>query len=469
MAIYVLESARAGVEIKQVTLNETPITIYDGVGPSVVVAHGFAGSKQMMQSYSFALAQAGYRVFSFDFYGHGRNSTPMRSDLNSVEGVTNQLIEQLSSVVDFAHVDSPVALLGHSFATDIIIRAVTDLREFAGPLVVISAFSQAVTETHPMNMLMIVGEWEPFLRNAALEALAQVSSDTGVAETAERDGVKRRVVVAPTAEHVFVLHSQEGRREAIAWLNEYYGRDLSPHIVATGPWTLILLLMSILLARPVSRVLPRTVKTQNYVLTRLQFATVVLIPLVLVPLAAFVIESDFLSVLIADYLAVHLGMYGLVQLVLLRLYRVSPGRISWLGFVAVLFWGLVVIGFLLDRYAANFLPIWERVDIILILTIGTIPFMLADSLMANAGLTHWSRRYLARMGFLGSLGFAVFLNPDELFFLILIAPVIVVFLIFYGLIGRWVTQRQGAAGAGLGLGICLAYSLGVSFPLFVGG
>ncbi|MCY4305656.1 MAG: alpha/beta fold hydrolase [Aestuariivita sp.] len=469
MAIYVLESARSGINIKQVILHETPITIYDGDGPSVIVAHGFAGSKQIMQSYSFALAQAGYRVFSFDFYGHGRNSTPMKGDLNSVDGVTKQLIEQLNSVVDFVDADAPVALLGHSFATDIIIRAVTDIQETIGPLVVISAFSQAVTSTHPMNMLMIVGAWEPFLRKAALQALAQVSSDAGIEETAVRDGVQRKVVVVPTAEHVLVLHSQEGRRQAIAWLNEYYDRDRSPQIVATGFWTLVLFLMSILLAQPVSRILPRMVKITDYSLTWLQFATIVLMPLILVPLVTAVIKPDILSVLIADYLAVHLGIYGLIQLVLLRFYGISLGRISWLGLGAIIFWGLIVIGFLLDRYAANFLPTLERVHIILILTIGTIPFMLADSLIANGGLTHWSRRYLARIAFLGSLGLAVFLNSNGLFFLILIAPVIVIFIIFYGLIGRWVAQRQGVTSAGLGLGICLAYSLGVSFPLFAGG
>ncbi len=32
--------------------------------------------------------------------------------------------------------------------------------------------------------------------------------------------------------------------------------------------------------------------------------------------------------------------------------------------------------------------------------------------------------------------------------------------------GRWVARRAGAGAAGLGLGLCLAWALGVSFPLF---
>ncbi|WP_300971742.1 alpha/beta fold hydrolase [Thiocapsa sp.] len=44
--------------------------------PVVVIAHGFAGSRQMMQAYAVTLARNGYLAVTFDFPGHGRNSTP---------------------------------------------------------------------------------------------------------------------------------------------------------------------------------------------------------------------------------------------------------------------------------------------------------------------------------------------------------------------------------------------------------
>lgn len=37
------------------------------------------------------------------------------------------------------------------------------------------------------------------------------------------------------------------------------------------------------------------------------------------------------------------------------------------------------------------------------------------------------------------------------------------------MMGRWVAPRFGALSAGLGLGLVLAWSLGVSFPLFDAG
>ena len=129
-------------------------------------------------------------------------------------------------------------------------------------------------------------------------------------------------------------------------------------------------------------------------------------------------------------------------------------------------WGLGVFGLALDRYGANFLPTVERGWIIAALILGAVPFMLADALVSGAGHGTWARRILVRLGFIASLGIAVALDPERLFFLVMIAPVILLFYVIHGLMGRWVARRSGAAAAGLGLGLVLAWALGVSFPLF---
>ena len=107
--------------------------------------------------------------------------------------------------------------------------------------------------------------------------------------------------------------------------------------------------------------------------------------------------------------------------------------------------------------------------IIVALALGAVPFMLADALVTDGGRASLARRIAARVAFLISLGIAVAIDFEGLFFLIMIAPVIVLFYALFGLVGRWVAQRQGAVAAGLGLGICLAWSLGVSFPMFAAG
>ncbi|MEL6434261.1 MAG: alpha/beta hydrolase [Pseudomonadota bacterium] len=102
-AIWVLEGARAGLTISEVKVGQTPVTVMQGPvsGPSILIAHGFAGSRQMMQGYGHVLARAGYTVYTFDFEGHGRHPVPMSGDVTAVDGTTRLLMEQTFAVMDF--------------------------------------------------------------------------------------------------------------------------------------------------------------------------------------------------------------------------------------------------------------------------------------------------------------------------------------------------------------------------------
>jgi energy-coupling factor transporter transmembrane protein EcfT len=64
------------------------------------------------------------------------------------------------------------------------------------------------------------------------------------------------------------------------------------------------------------------------------------------------------------------------------------------------------------------------------------------------------------------LGIAVALDLEGLFFLLIIAPVIVLFFFVHGAMGRAFGKRAGPLLAGIALGIILAWALGVSFPMF---
>ena len=190
LALWQLEAQRAGLEITTQSVGETPVTRTarpGAEGPVVVVAHGFAGSRQMMQAYGQDMARAGYRVWAFDFEGHGRHPVPMSGDVESIDGTTRLLVEQTRAVVEAARVvedyQGKVALLGHSMATDIIIRTAIDAPGI-GPVVAISAFSKAVTATAPENLLLITGAWEPGLRGFARDAVAMVDPQAGEGETA---------------------------------------------------------------------------------------------------------------------------------------------------------------------------------------------------------------------------------------------------------------------------------------------
>ncbi|MBC7738404.1 MAG: alpha/beta fold hydrolase [Candidatus Saccharibacteria bacterium] len=460
-----LEYARTGVQITQSYVGQTPVTEYamaGADGPVVVVAHGFAGSQQMMQGYALPPAQAGYRVFAFDFLGHGRNPSPMAGDVTSAEGTTRLLVDQTSQVID-AVTDgrAKVALLGHSMATDILVRVAAE-RSDIGPIVLISAFSNQITATTPDDLLLIAGAWEPGLRDFALSAVQMVDPAALPGTTAQNGTVLRRGIVAPFVEHVSVLQSRAGRREAVDWIDRSFGRTSAVGIPPTG-WAILGLLAGlVLIFRRVAGFVPVSVGPDPQP-RPWQTAVLILLPAILAPVIAVPLNPHFLPVLVADYLGLHLFIYGALQLGLLKVWGLIRWRLSGAAFVVQLAW-CAVFGIGLDRYAANFWPTSGRLWIIAVLLIGAVPYMLGDAILtARSGLLG---RFCIRAGFLASLGLAVALNFKALFFLVLIAPVMVLFYLVYGTMGRDVALRAGPISTGLALGVVLAWALGVSFPLF---
>lgn len=228
-----------------------------------------------------------------------------------------------------------------------------------------------------------------------------------------------------------------------------------------GLWILLLLAGIVVLFRPLAGLLP--VGPARPVVPVRRFWAAVLLPSVAVPLVSVLVYRPFLPVLVADYLMIHLALYGAAQLAILRVWPLP--RVVWVAALALVVWGLAVFGLAIDRYAASFVPTAQRLGIIAALTVGTVPFMLADSLVAVGG---W-QRLVARLMFLASLAAAAFMDMERLLFVLIILPVIGLFFLILGPLGRWVARISGAGAAGLGLGVILAWALGVSFPLFVAG
>jgi dienelactone hydrolase len=474
LGVWQLEAQRSGLLITDATVGTTPVTYYArqeaAAAPLVVIAHGFAGSRPLMESYALALARAGYVVASFDFEGHGQNPTPMSGDVTSVDGTTRLLVDETLKVMDAASqhplTDGRMVLLGHSMASDIIVRAAQQAPS-VDAVIAISPFSQAITARHPHNLLMITGEWEPHLRSFALEAARMVDPAAVENETvvSDDDRVTRQAFVAPHAEHVGILFNRPGIEAAVSWLNETFDRSLSPPVPARLRWIALVLAGTLALAWPLSRLVPqRPHDAEPLGSTTMLMA--VAVPTLVAPVLAVLVPAGFLPVLVADYLAVHMLLYGLLQLVLLRWV---VRRLDWatLGVgLAVAAYGILVFGMALDRYFANFTPTASRLPIIAALAVGAIAYMLADSVMANRLSKLW-QRIIMRLAFLASLGIGVALDFDRLFFLVLIIPVIALFYLIFGIGGRWVAKRAGPVASGIGLGLLLAWSLGVTFPMFV--
>ncbi|MBL6455683.1 alpha/beta fold hydrolase [Belnapia sp. T6] len=168
-----LHAAREGVVVAPLALGEIPARVFrlaaETAGPVVVLAHGFAGSQQMMQAFAVTLARGGYVAVTFDFPGHGRNPVPLAGGLSDDRAAAGALLAALGRVVEAARGlgDGRLALLGHSMAADIAVRFAFG-REDVAATVAVSGFGPEVTAERPRNLLLLVGAWEPeFLRDAA--------------------------------------------------------------------------------------------------------------------------------------------------------------------------------------------------------------------------------------------------------------------------------------------------------------
>ncbi len=481
LALWQLQGARAGLVIERAEVAGTPVTFHHRAGadpgPVVVIAHGFAGSRQLMQPFALTLAQAGYLAVSFDFEGHGRNPTPMSGDVTRIDGTTRLLMAEAGRVAEAAlahpRADGRLAYLGHSMASDIVVRqGIEDARTEA--VVAISMFSQAVTAEAPPNLLIIVGEWEGRLREEAVRVLHLTDPEAGPAQTlgALADGTARRAVFAPRVEHVGVLYSATALGEARAWLDAAFDHDGgAAQVAATGGWVVLLLVSVVALGWPLAGLLPRGTDAAPPALPARRFWLAVALPALVVPLALWPVETRVLPVLVADYLVLHFAAQGALTLAMLgwwgALRGQFPARVWW---IAALFagFGIAIFGGALEAHVASFVPHAGRVPVVAALIAGALPYMLADALLTQGGRAGFGRVLAVRAALLLSLALAVALNFERLFFLVIILPVILMFFLLFGTMGGWVGRRTGLpAAGGLGLGTVLGWALGVTFPMFV--
>lgn len=491
LALVNLFRADAGVTAKHTMLGPTPITVFRSATadesqakPVVLIAHGFAGSQQLMKPFAVTLARNGFIAVTFDYYGHGRNLEPLRGDVTKVEGATQKLVDQTRAVAELAlglpDASGELALLGHSMASDIIVRyAQTDPRVDA--TIAVSMFSPVVTAEAPKNLLVIVGALEGFLKEEALRVLALVTDEPLPGETVESPGTAelRRVAIAPGVEHVGVLYSETSMVEASEWLQRIYPRQGAlpglGYRDTRGAWIVLLLLGLCALAWPLARCLPQvSTPPLGASLPWKQLLPAALLPAIATPLALFWFPADFLGVLVGGYLAVHFAVYGLLTLLCLwwlkREAEAQSGTTHWGRFALASTLTTVVaagvISMALNRYVTSFAIPTLRIPLLLVMLAGTLCYFLADEWLAHGSRTARGGHLFTRCCFLLSLGIAVALSFEDLFFLVIIAAVIIIYFLVYGLFSRWVYQATGHPAVGaVANAVAFAWALAAVFPL----
>ncbi len=520
-----LLAAQDGLQVQRVDVDGMPVTVMRpahgapgssasaasaGAGavdsPVVVIAHGFAGSQQLMQPFATTLARSGYTTVSFDFPGHGRHPAAMPGGLADQERSLRALLDSMASISTFARGLGPPgaghAVLGHSMASDIVVRhaqAHPDIRATVAVSLFAPSIGPSTAPDSPRNLLVIDGALEPsMMATEALRVVGRTAGDGARAgETYGRfaDGTARRAVLSPGVEHIGVLYSPVTQRETLDWLNEAFGRTAAarPFIDARGPWLGLLLAGIVGLAWPLSSLLPRIAGTRagdapgaaNDPAPRMRwrrFWPLAVLPAVATPLLLWKLHGDFLPILLGSDLLAHFLVYGLLTAALLAWHRrrnVTGAALRGFGpvlarrrgtvalaTVAVTAFGALAIGAPIDRFVFNLQPVPVRLPVIVAMICGTLPWFLADEWLTRDPAAPRGAYFVTKLCFLLSLVLAIALNPHRLFFLAIIVPAILLLFVVYGLVSRWAFRRTGHPVPGaVANGLIFGWFIGVVFPL----
>ncbi len=495
-ALWQLEAAEAGLKVTAGRVGVIPITVFTpaagGPAPVVVVAHGFAGSQQLMLPFAVTLARNGFRVVTFDFPGHGQNPAPLRGGLTDDAARNAVLMQALEAVVGFAHGlpgGDRVALLGHSMASDIVVGYARAHAEVQAT-VAVSLFSPGVTAASPRNLLVVAGALEPgMIRDEGLRIARMTGGDSvqqRVTYGRFEDGTARRSTLSGGVEHIGVLFSRQSLEEALDWLDQAFGRPGAASgdrwIDARGPWLGLLYLGLVALAWPLSGLLPRVAAAP--VGAGLGWRTLLplaLLPALLTPLILWKLPTDFLPSLLGDYLTVHYAVYGLLTAAGLWFLRRRAGGPFLAGpllagpFPAGRFlaatglmagYCILAIGLPIDRYVTSFVLPAGRAPIMLAVLVGTLAFSVADEWLTRGPGARRGAYAVTKACFVLSLVLAIALNPPRLFFLIIIVPVILLFLVVYGLFSSWAYRRTRHPLVGaVAVALAFAWAIAATFPV----
>ena len=265
-----LHQEYAGVQISEMSIEGTPETIYRpaaaALGPVVLIAHGFAGSGQ-----AHAVLRAdlrAQRLHRRDLRFPRPRAQSEAADRRSHRDRRRDARAGRTRPPKVAAAarglgDGRLAVLGHSMASDIVVRFAESDPEVAATIAV-SMFSPAVTATSPRNLLVIDGDWEGFLKaEGAARGRprdAPNAARAGVTYGDPAAGTGRRVAFSPHVEHAACCSARTAMREAVDWLDRDVRRQRERRrrsSTRAGPGSCCCSPASVALRAPAVALLPR--------------------------------------------------------------------------------------------------------------------------------------------------------------------------------------------------------------------
>lgn len=459
VSICQIIDAQKGLDFIHLHNSNPPVTIIfpsdtdPASRPTVLMAHGFAGSSILMRGIALTLAHAGYTTISWDFQGHGENPRPMDSSSRSSD-LLMDAESALAAAEAIGLVDAEqIATLGHSMGSGVALSYAMSHPD-TDTTIAISPVNQSITSVLPHNLLIMAGSLEPQFTNNAEQILAQGGGQGG--EIGK--GTARKLVIIPNVEHISILFSSEAQLTARAWLDETFGfqpgaRNYHDRRII---WYGLGIFGFILVANASINLISHPCQTKLNekslwirVLALLIGGLVASISLWLVSVSGVRINQIF-GLLVGGYVIIWFGVAGMISLLILRPdFSLSTPKELLIGLIAYasLWMGVGLLGnfiWLPWLLIPNRLLLWIPSAIILLPWFYSIGYATRNT--KPTGLFGWWLYQV--MTILVCLFLAIRFNP-ELGFLFIILPLVPVIIGLHMLVisskhGVWAYASSGA-------------------------
>ena len=424
-----------------------------------IICHGFAGSKEMMRQLAYDIANAGSNALLFDFIGHGSNRQRLINQPAEITGTTQQLVDQLSEIIRFIYEkfgnEISISLVGHSMASDIVIRASTDQR--IKSVVAISPYSTGITYDFPKNLLLISGQFEKHLRSHALEMVKALNPQAEENTEYSSKNVRRKASFIKNTGHVSVIYSSDTSRIIIDWLKlKNYDR---PFWLTQIGWIIIGITFIVI---GISRLNFNLAKNKLFnfenkkPLRAVFFATAFSISAALIKINIFPIYGF-------ENIANYFGLLGLFAYLFSTDFQLKKLKFNaGLYLTLILFFGLLC--FLINRYIGSFALNENRLSAFLTLIVPISLFCLVIEKLIDSSsiLVALLLRSLPIFGF----SILLILFPEEYGLMFTTLLIYILYFVVFGYIGKHQRKTIGHLEVGLSHGIFLSFSFAATNPIF---
>jgi pimeloyl-ACP methyl ester carboxylesterase len=429
--------------------------------PGVVVAHGFAGSQQLMLGYGYMLARAGYGVVLFDFAGHGSNSDLLEADEDRLQTNLSQAAAYLRAQAEVGAGD--IALLGHSMGSGAVMQAAVESPERYLATVAVSPTGADVTPDRPRNILYQAGTLEPqFLDNAE-----RLLAESGGPSDDFAAGLARGLVAVSNVEHITILFSETSHQAALDWLNRAFARPSQPtagdtriiwYMVHAAGWLVLAVAVGPLL--PIGQAAPGTKRPPWHWAGLI--ASVALSTIFLLGLGQMVELRALGGLLVGGAIGLWFLLLGLLWILIgFQPPRPTLTDLGWGLALFALLW--VAVGIMAQLVWLPWLLIPERLARWPFLALAVVPWLLGSGLLiegqsAARRLLWWLVQSLILVAGLAAVAFTV----PGLFFIALLIPIVPVILAIMMLAGSVIDRPWSFA---LGNALFFGWLLAAVFPL----